>query len=143
MSLAMWGLKKSPWVYHVNAGACNNCDIEVLDLLTPRFDVERFGIVLVGSPRHADVLLVTGLCTRQIRPRLQEVYQQTPKPCVVFAIGACSCTGGIFKNAYHFAGPVDKVIKEVDPNAIIMYTPGCPRKPEAMISGVVKALSAL
>ena len=70
MGLGIKALKKSPWVYHVNTGACNNCDIEVLDLLTPRFDVERFGIVLVGSPRHADALLVTGGVTRQAAPRL-------------------------------------------------------------------------
>ena len=143
MSWQLWGLKRSPWVYHVNAGACNNCDIEVLELLTPRFDVERFGIMLVGSPRHADALLVTGICTRQIRPRLQEIYRQTPKPCVVFCIGGCACSMGIFKDAYHAAGPVDEVIREVDPDAIIAYVPGCPPKPEAMILGVVKALGAL
>lgn len=143
MSLKLKALKKSPWVYHVNTGACNNCDIEILDLLTPRFDIERFGAILVGSPRHADALLVTGICTRQAKPRLQEIYRQTPKPCVVFVIGACACTGGIFKDAYHFAGPVDEVIREVDPNAIIAYVPGCPPKPEAMLLGIVKALAAL
>lgn len=143
MSLKLKALKKSPWVYHVNTGACNNCDIEILDLLTPRFDIERFGAILVGSPRHADALLVTGICTRQARPRLQEIYRQTAKPCVVFVIGACACTGGIFKDAYHFAGPVDEAIREVDPNAIIAYVPGCPPKPEAMILGIVKALAAL
>jgi len=143
MSWQLWGLTRSPWVYHVNAGACNNCDIEILELLTPRYDVERFGITLVGSPRHADALLVTGICTRQIRPRLQEIYRQTAKPCVVFCIGACACSMGIFKDAYHAAGTVDKVIREVDPDAIIAYVPGCPPKPEAMILGVVKALGAL
>ena len=136
---------KSLWVYHVNAGACNNCDIEVLELLTPRYDAERFGVVLVGSPRHADALLVSGVCTRQVAPRLQEVYLQTPAPRVVFCVGACACSRGIFHDAYHVAeqGPVDEVIKEVDPNAIIVYIPGCPPKPEAMILGVVKALNAL
>ena len=139
----LWALKKSPWVFHVNTGACNNCDIEVLELLTPRFDVERFGIRLVGSPRHADALVVTGGVTRQAAPRLQEVYRQTPKPCVVFAIGACACSKGIFSEGYHMVGPVDKVIRAVDPGAIIMYIPGCPPKPEAMILGVMKALAAL
>ena len=143
MGLKMWGLKKSPWVYHVNAGACNNCDIEIVDCLTPRFDVERFGIMLVGTPRHADVLLVTGVCTRQARPRLQELYLQTPKPCVVLCIGACACSMGIFKDAYHADGPVDDAIREVDPDAIIAYIPGCPPKPEAIIAGAVKALSTL
>ena len=90
MSWRIQALKKSPWVFHVNTGACNNCDIEIVDLLTPRFDVERFGIKLVGSPRHADALLVTGAVTAQAAPRLSEIYRQTPKPCVVFAIGACA-----------------------------------------------------
>jgi membrane-bound hydrogenase subunit mbhJ len=98
---------------------------------------------LVGSPRHADALLVTGVVTAQAAPRLKEVYMQTPKPCVVFAIGACGCGTGIFHTGYHVVGPVDKIIREVDPNAIIAYVPGCPPKPEAIISGVVKALSAI
>ena len=143
MGLTMLGLKKSPWVYHVNVGACNNCDIEILELLTPRYDVERFGMVLVGSPRHADALLVTGICTRQAEPRLIEIYEQTAKPCVVFCIGSCAMTGGIFRHAYHFSRPVEDVIREADPGAIIAHVPGCPPKPEAMILGVVKALSTL
>jgi Ni,Fe-hydrogenase III small subunit len=143
MSWKIKALAKSPWVFHVNTGACNNCDIEIVNCLTPKYDVERFGIKLVGSPRHADALLVTGVVTRQAAPRLVEVYRQTPKPCVVFAIGACACDTGIFRNGYHVEGPVDKIIKEEDPNAIVVYVPGCPPKPEAMISGVVKALTAL
>ena len=143
MSWKMWSLKKSIWVFHVNTGACNNCDIEIVNLLTPRYDIERFGMKLVGSPRHADALLVTGVVTAQAAPRLVEVYRQAPKPCVVFAIGACGCGTGVFAGGYHVVGPVDKVIREVDPNAIIAYVPGCPPKPEAMISGVVKTLSVL
>jgi membrane-bound hydrogenase subunit mbhJ len=143
MSWKIWSLKKSVWVFHVNTGACNNCDIEIINLLTPKYDVERLGIKLVGSPRHADALLVTGVVTAQAAPRLREVYRQTPKPCIVFAIGACACETGIFNGAYHVVGPVDKIIREIDPEAIIAYVPGCPPKPEAMISGVVKALSIL
>ena len=143
MDWRIWSLKKSPWVFHVNTGACNNCDIEIVDCLTPKFDIERFGIKLVGSPRHADALLVTGGVTCQAAHRLREVYRQTPKPCVVFAIGACGCDMGIFSTGYHMTGPVDKIIRDVDPDAIIVYVPGCPPKPEAIISGVVKALSAL
>jgi len=142
MNWRLWGLSKSPWVYHVNTGACNNCDIEILDCLTPRFDIERFGMLLVPSPRHADALLVTGGVTRQARPRLQEIYRQTAKPCIVLCIGACACSMGIFAKCYHMAGPPDKVIREVDPNAIIAYVPGCPPKPEAIISGAVKGLQA-
>ncbi len=141
--LKNWALRKSLWVYHVNAGACNNCDIEVLDLLTPRYDIERFGMLLVGSPRHADVLAVTGTCTRQAMPRVQEVYMQTPRPCVVMAIGSCALAQGIFAESYHMGPKVDEAIRAVDPEAIIMYVPGCPPKPEAMISAAVKAMEFL
>ncbi len=141
--LKLWGLKKSPWVYHVNTGACNNCDIEVLELLTPRFDAERLGVLLAPSPRHADALMVTGICTKQARPRLQEIYRQASQPCLVVCLGACACTGGIFHDAWHFDGPVDEAIREVDPDAKIIYIPGCPPKPEAMIAGIAKALNDL
>ena len=136
-------LARSLWVFHVSASPCNNCDIEILELLTPRYDVERFGMVLVGSPRHADALLVTGICTRQAEPRLVEIYEQTAKPCVVFCIGSCAMTGGIFRHGYHFSRPVEDVIREADPGAIIAHVPGCPPKPEAMILGAVKALATL
>ncbi|MEO0068967.1 MAG: NADH-quinone oxidoreductase subunit NuoB [candidate division WOR-3 bacterium] len=135
--LRVWGLKKSPWVYHVAAASCNNCDIEILELLTPRYDVERFGAVLVGSPRHADALLVTGVINRKSLPRVLEVYEQTPKPCLVIAIGTCACNCHIFRNSYNAVGPYDKFIP------VNAYIPGCPPKPEAMIMGIVKALSKL
>jgi len=143
MALMNWALRKSLWVYHINTGACNNCDIEVLELLTPKYDIERFGMVLVGSPRHADVLAVTGACTRQAQPRLQEAYRQTPKPCIVMAIGACANAQGIFTEAYHMGAGVDNAIKAVDPDAIIAYVPGCPPKPEAMIAAAVKAMELI
>ena len=133
----IWGLQKSPWVYHVAAAACNNCDIEILELLTPRYDVERFGIVLVGSPRHADALLVTGVLNRKSLPRVLEVYEQTPKPCLVICIGTCTCGNQLFRNSYNAVGPYDKYLP------VNAYIPGCPPKPEAMILGVVKALSKL
>ena len=143
MALKNWALRKSLWVYHVNAGACNNCDIEILELLTPKYDIERFGMMLVGSPRHADVLAVTGVCTRQVQPRLQELYMQTAKPCVVLAIGSCAGAQGIFTEAYHMGSPVDETIKAVDPDAIIMYVPGCPPKPEAMISAAAQGMDLI
>jgi Ni,Fe-hydrogenase III small subunit len=133
----IWGLKKSPWVYHVAAAACNNCDIEILELLTPRYDVERFGVVLVGSPRHADALLVTGVLNRKSLPRVLEVYEQTPKPCLVICIGTCTCGNHLFRNSYNAVGPYDKYLP------VNAYVPGCPPKPEAMILGMVKALSKL
>lgn len=133
----IWSLEKSLWVFHVNTGSCNNCDIEILDCLTPRFDVERFGILLVGSIRHADALLVTGPVTRPVLPRLRRIYEQTPKPCLVFAVGTCACSCGIFKDSYNIAGPVDRII-HVD-----AYIPGCPPKPEAILLGVVRAFGKL
>jgi membrane-bound hydrogenase subunit mbhJ len=135
--LALWGLKKSPWVFHVNTGSCNNCDIEIVAALTPRFDVERFGILLEGSPRHADVLLVTGPVNKQTAPRVRRIYEQTPDPKAVIAVGTCAVSGGIFRDGYNFAGPLDKVIP------VNVYVAGCPPRPQAIIDGVVKALSLL
>ena len=132
MGLKSFCLKKSLWVFHFAGASCNNCDIEILDVLTPRFDAERFGIQLVGSPRHADVLLVNGSINQRDKPRLLEVYEQTAKPVFVVAFGACGCTGGIFAEGYTFAGPVDKIIP------VDAYIPGCPPKPEAMLAGIIK-----
>lgn len=129
-----WARSKSPWVLHFNTGACNGCDIEVLALLTPRYDLERFGAVLVPSPRQADLLLVTGTVTRQSAARLRTLYSQMPSPKSVVAVGACACSGGIFRNCYGTLGGVDKVIP------VDVYVPGCPPKPEAMIHGIAKLL---
>ncbi|MCK4597900.1 NADH-quinone oxidoreductase subunit B family protein [bacterium] len=132
-----WALKKSPWIFHLCTGSCNNCDIELLECLTPRYDVERFGILLVGSVRHADALIVTGALTRQCAPRLKELYDQMPKPGLVIALGQCACSCCIFKGSYNIVGPIDKIVP------VDVYIPGCPPKPEAMISGIVKALGKL
>jgi len=139
MSLKIKALTKSPWVYHLCAGgSCNNCDIEILDLLTPRFDVERFGVLLVGSIRHADALLVTGAVTKKTAPLVKKLWEQAPKPCLVFAIGGCACSQGIFKGSYSISPvPLDEVIP------VHAYIPGCPPKPESMIAGIVKALQSL
>lgn len=126
--------KKSPWIFHLNTGSCNNCDIEVVAALTPRFDIERFGSLLVGTPRHADVLVVTGPVNKQTAPRLRMVYEQTPDPKLVVAVGTCACSGGIFKDGYNFAGPVDKVIP------VDVYVIGCPPRPQAIVDGLLRAL---
>lgn len=128
--------KKSLWVFHFGGASCNNCDIEILDCLTPRHDLERFGILLVGSIRHADVLLVNGSINMRDKERLLEIYHQAPKPILVVAIGACGCTGGIFAEGITFAGPVDKIIP------VNAYIPGCPPKPEAIIAGIVKLVQS-
>jgi NADH-quinone oxidoreductase B subunit len=129
-----WAVKKSPWALHFNSGACNACDIEVAALLTPKYDVERFGILLKPSPRHADVLLVTGAVTRQCAPRLRLIYEQMPSPKFVVAIGACACSGGVFRGSYSVLNGVNNVIP------VDVYIPGCPPKPEAIIHGILKIL---
>jgi membrane-bound hydrogenase subunit mbhJ len=137
MSFKLKALTKSPWVYHLSTGSCNNCDIEILDCLTPRFDLERFGVQLVGSPRHADALLVTGNMTLKCIPRALEVYEQMPKPGVVIAIGTCSLGHGVFEGSYTCPKTVDEVLP------VDIYIPGCPPKPEAIMAGVVKLLNKL
>ena len=134
MSLKLKALLKSPWVFHLSTGSCNNCDIEILDCLTPRFDIERFGMLLVGSIKHADVLLITGSCNRKSAERLKRLYEQAPKPILVVAIGECSLSRGMFIHSYNCPLPVDKVIP------VDAYIPGCPPKPEAIIAGVVKLI---
>jgi len=132
-----WALKRSLNVYHAGASACNNCDIEILDLLTPRFDIERFGLTLVGSPRHADVMLVSGIANRQTAPRLKILYEQIPNPKIVIAIGSCACTAHMFRDSYNFVKPIDQIIP------VNVYLPGCPPKPEAMIQAVLKAIELI
>ena len=129
-----WARVKSPWVLHFNTGACNGCDIELLAALIPRVDVERFGILLKHSPRHADVLAVTGPVTRQCLPRLKAIYNQMPSPKFVVAIGACACSGGVFDGCYNVIGGVDKVFK------VDAYVPGCAPKPEAIVQGILALL---
>lgn len=127
-------LTKSIWVYHFAAAPCNNCDIEILDVLTPKYDVERFGIKLIGSIRHADCMLLTGVLNSKDLPRLKAIYEQAPKPFFVIAIGTCPLGLGMFRDSYNVVGPPDKYIP------VDVYIPGCPPKPEAIISGVVKLI---
>lgn len=137
MSLRLKALTKSIFVFHISAGSCNNCDIEILDLLTPRFDVERFGIQLVGSVRHADCLLITGAMNRKSVPRVKKIYEQAPKPCVVVAVGQCALSQHMFKDSYNMIAPLDQILP------VDLYIPGCPPKPEAMIDGIVKLVTKL
>lgn len=133
--LITWARTKSPWVIHFNTGACNACDIEIVDALTPLFDLERFGVLLKGTPRHADVLLCSGPVTRQIEKRLIRIYEQMPNPKFVVAVGTCACSGGVFHDCYSVKGGIDSAIP------VSAYIPGCPVRPEAIIDGVVKLLS--
>ncbi len=125
---------KSLWIYHCNTGACNGCDIEILNVLTPYYDVERFGMKLVGSPRHADVMLVSGAVTRPTLPLVKKAYDALPDPKLVFGIGSCATGGGCWFDTYNVTGGAGKAIP------VNYYIPGCPPRPEAIIYGVALAL---
>lgn len=129
--------KKSPWLIHYDGSSCNGCDIEVLACLTPLYDVERFGIINTGNPKHADIFLVTGSVNQQNVDIIRNIYNQMPEPKVVIAAGICACSGGIFAECYNVMGGIDKVIP------VDVYVQGCAVRPEAVIDGVVKALSIL
>ncbi len=131
-----WARLKSLWVLHFNTGACNACDIEIIAALTPKYDVERFGIQLKGTPRHADVLLCSGPVTKQIACRLKTIYDQMPEPKFVFAVGTCACSGGVFNGCYNVKGGIDTVIP------VTAYIPGCPASPKALIDAVAKLLDS-
>jgi len=135
--LARWSRIKSPWILHLNSGACNACDIEIVAALTPRFDVERFGILLKATPRHADVIIASGPVTRQIKDRIIRIYEQTPDPKFVIAVGACAMSGCVYRGAYNIMGGLDQVIP------VNIYIPGCPARPDAILDGVVKLLGTL
>ena len=130
-------MTRSLWVFHMAGSPCNNCDIEILDALTPRYDLERFGMVLVGSVRHADVILLSGVFNKKCRERAVRAYSQAPKPVVVIAYGSCACTGQMFKDSYNFERPIGEDIP------VDAYLAGCPPKPEALISAVAKLIGKL
>lgn len=132
-----WARINSPWAIHFNSGSCNGCDIEILATLTPRYDLERFGVKLQGSPRHADVLICTGPVTLQSRDRLLRIYEQMPEPKFVVAVGSCGISGGVFRGCYGVVGNIGEVIP------VSAYVPGCPPRPEAIIYGVVQLLNSL
>jgi NADH-quinone oxidoreductase B subunit len=135
--IVRWSRKKSPWILHLNSGACNACDIEVVAALTPRFDVERLGVLLKATPRHADVIISTGPVTRQIKDRIIRIYEQTPDPKFVIAVGSCAMSGCVYRGAYNIMGGLDQVIP------VNVYVPGCPARPDAILDGVVKLLGKL
>ena len=137
MTFATQILTRSLNVFHLAGSACNNCDIEILDALTPKYDLERFGITLVASIRHADVLLLSGIFNKKAAIRLKRLYEQAPKPLLVIAIGGCPATGILFRGSYNWDGPPGDYIP------IDAYVPGCPPKPEAIISAVLQLVRKL
>ena len=137
MGLMNYFRKKSPWLLHYNTGSCNGCDIEVTASVTPVHDVERFGIVPKGSPRHADILAITGPVTKQSQKRLIRLYEQTPDPKVVVAIGNCPTSNCVFGGCYNVVGPLDRLIP------VDVFVPGCPPRPQAIIDGIIKGIARL
>lgn len=125
---------KSLWIYHCNSGACNGCDIEILNVLTPYYDVERFGMKIVASPRHADVMLISGAVTRPTLPIVRKAYEAIPERKIVFGIGSCAIGGGCWFDTYNVSGGADKAVP------VNYFIPGCPPRPEAIIYGVALAL---
>lgn len=128
---------RSLHIREVDAGSCNGCEIEIVGLNSPVYDVERFGIHFVASPRHADLLLVTGPVTRNMELALKKTYDATPEPRLVVAVGACGCSGGIFGVNYATRGAVDSVIP------VDLYIPGCPPPPITILDGLLRLLGRL
>jgi len=143
--LSMALSRRSIWVFHLNTGSCNGCDIEILDALTPVHDVERLGIKLVASPRHADVALLTGPVTVKTLPMVVRALRAMPRPRAVLAIGACACGGGIWHYSYPHLGGFENLRKLLDSMGIVIdvvgYVPGCPARPEAIIDGIIKLVT--
>ena len=128
---------KSPWIYHINTGSCNGCDIELVSVITPRYDAERMGFKLTGTPRHADIVVVTGPITSQSKDRLVRTLAQVPQPMVVVSIGSCPKSGNVFKGSYSVEAPLDNFV-HVD-----VAVAGCTPKPEAIIDGLALAAQIL
>jgi len=127
-------LGRSLAIREVDAGSCNGCEVEVSALDNPVYDVERFGIRFVASPRHADLLLVTGVASRNLRAALERTFEATPDPKVVVAVGACACSGGIFGESYASGGGIGVAVP------VDVFVPGCPPRPEAILYGVLLAV---
>ncbi len=127
---------RSPWIYRINAGSCNGCDVEcATTALIPRYDVERLGCQYCGSPRHADIVLITGPLTTRVKDDVMRVFAEIPDPKVTVAVGVCPISGGIFRESYAVHAPVDQWLP-VDVNV-----PGCPPRPQAIIEGVAQAIA--
>jgi Ni,Fe-hydrogenase III small subunit len=118
-------------IREVDAGSCNGCELEIHALNNPVYDLERFGLKFVASPRHADVLLVTGPVTANMKTALERTYNATPAPKWVVALGDCACTGGLFKGSYACIGAVEDVVP------VDLHIPGCPPRPVEILSGLV------
>lgn len=129
--------RRSAWLFHFNSGSCNGCDIELVACLTPRYDVEQIGVKLEGSPRHADILCVSGPVTKTTEQALRTIYSQMPEPKAVVAIGSCPASCNVFAGSPVVAGPLEKIVP------VDVYVPGCPPRPHAIVDGVAKAIEIM
>jgi membrane-bound hydrogenase subunit mbhJ len=125
--------RRSPWIFHMNSGSCNGCDIELVASLSPRYDAEQLGVRLEGSPRHADILCVTGPVTCNSVHAIETVYEQVCAPKAVVAIGSCPATTNVFVDSPTLAGPLSNHVP------VDVFVPGCPPRPDAIIQGIARA----
>lgn len=130
-------LGRSLAIRHVDVGSCNACDWEMVALSNPIYDLQQYGIDFVASPRHADMLMVTGMVTRNLTQALKMTYEATPDPKLVMAVGSCAASGQTFGKSYAIRGSVDKIVP------VDIYVPGCPPRPQALIYGLLLALDRL
>ncbi|MER3438208.1 MAG: oxidoreductase [Chloroflexota bacterium] len=130
-------LRRSLHLRHLDAGSCNGCDWEIQALLGPTYDLQRLGIDIVASPRHADGVLVTGSVTRNLEQAVRMTFDAMPQPGLVIAVGACACGGGVLQGAYCTAGGVTNVLP------VDVFIPGCPPRPQALLYGLLLAVDRL
>ncbi len=128
---------KSPWVYCINAGSCNGCDIETAACLAPRYDAEQIGVLRQGSPKHADILLITGPLTKRSRQAVLDIYAQMPSPKAVVALGSCPASGNVFAGSPAIDAPLESVIP------VDVFVPGCPPRPQVIMQGIAQAAQML
>ena len=135
LNLLKKAASRSPWLYRINAGSCNGCDVELATTaLLPRYDVERLGCKYCGTPKHADIVLITGLMTRPLFDKVMRLFDEVPEPKVTVAVGICPVTGCVYADSYAVLGPVDKHIP-IDVNIL-----GCPPRPQAIVAGLAQAI---
>ena len=129
--------RRSPWVYRLNAGSCNGCDIEIAPCFCPRYDGEQIGAVLQGSPKHADILLISGPITLRTRAILKDIYEQIPWPKAVIALGSCPASGNVFSGSPTVVGSAEAIVP------VDLYVPGCPPRPQAILEAIQTAADLL
>lgn len=136
--LISYSRRKSPWVYRINAASCNGCDIEITPCLSPRYDFEQLGVQLHGTPKHADVLLITGTLNSRTRDAVLDIYNQIPSPKAVVAIGSCPASGNVFAGSPLVLGESIEKLIPVD-----VWVPGCPPRPQLIIDAIAQAAKLL